>query len=239
MMFRAYRVFAVALLALGFAGCTGGASPLGGVSASAQKEGGFAPERSAVDATTGDPSAPPPPGDFAAADSKPHPGGVSALPADWGGDEGKKTYDFTVSGEADPTCIEPTTQVHYLAEGNVGAVLVDGGEQVDLLHCEVLVVHFQVGSGNMARCQDVSVDENCHFSGLVSFYPDVDKPEISLFGRFFEHPKPVCGETQWLATPGQSDLPFLAAATEKLPVCGTPAIDSSILSHFKMRLPHP
>lgn len=251
MKVRALIVAGIALTAL--AGCLGTVAPTPGAApTSAQKEGDSTPQGDVVDAGTDVPSeagvAPtPPPGEFAE-EAKPHTGGVSALPSGWEGDEGKKSFDFTIFGEADPTCAEPATKdvsdfggfakVRYLATGNVGAVLLDGGETVDLLHCEVLVVHFQVGSGNTARCQDVSVDQNCHFSGLVSFYPGVDKPTISLFGRFFEHPKPVCGETQWLATPGQSDLPFLAA-TEKLPVCSAPAIDSSILSHFKMKLPAP
>jgi hypothetical protein len=180
--------------------------------------------------------------DPVAINDKPHPGGVSALPADVGGGDAAKTaFDFTLSGTADPACTEPPPDidrmwfggrgpVRYYVTGTLGAVLLDG-TPVPLNGCGQVALRVQEGTGPSAHCEDVRVKENCQFNMHVSLR-HVDQARIYLYAHWFDPGFPIppdyqpCGEMEEMLIPQKNDVTF-APARDAIPVCQPLKIDGT------------
>lgn len=179
--------------------------------------------------------------EFAAADAKAQPGGVSALPADVGGGEGSKTpFDFTLSGTADPVCTEPAPQknmgwlagmapIKYHVTGTVGAALLDG-TVVPLNGCGQVALRYQEGTGASARCEDVRVSDDCQFNLYVSLR-HADQAKAYLYTHYLNPGLPIppdynpCGDMDNLSAPSKNEVTFAPVPRDPLPVCQPLQID--------------
>lgn len=231
-MSRVLRAAAGLGLFVSLLGCPA-MTPQGGGAASIQKVGGGeaptsggASDESPSDATddASGASAGTPPQEFAAADAKTQPGGVSALPADVTGEgdfDYKVGFNFTLTGTAEPECRETNSQkTRYQVSGTIGAVLLDG-TVVPLLHCEVLRLRFQAVVGTGDRCEDIPVNADCSFSGEIAFPNGViPKPSLYAMGGFPTHPITM-----------QNGIPIgdltYQPVSEPLAACQSPSIPDS------------
>ncbi|HSA58982.1 MAG TPA: hypothetical protein VLJ37_04785 [bacterium] len=240
-------------LGASLAGCTGfvspGAAPTapGLAPAAAQKESGddtvlTADVPSGGDAPYVPPAGTPPPAGspppageavafgknpmYAVADSlaQPHPGGVSALPADVeGGGKAKTLFDFVITATAEPLC-EVTSgpeenAVKYEVKGTIGAALMDGTKVPVTSGCELLKVRFHRSvSKNTVQCQDLSVAEDCRFSGTITV-PDGPRPTAYII-RDMGKSTQDCGDVDGIDARGRwGETVFMPPPAGGLSVC--------------------
>jgi hypothetical protein len=111
---------------------------------------------------------------YVSADStaKPHPGGVSAMPADVEGGKKKTIFDYIYTGTAEQLCAvqsEPGAEtVRYRVSGIVGARLLDGTKVPVTSGCDLLTLRFNsMVSKNKVHCQDLPLTEDCRFDGTI------------------------------------------------------------------------
>lgn len=253
------------ILTATMAGCTGliapGSAPTapGMAPAAAQKESGDDTVLTADVPSGGDASyvppagtpppagSPPPAGEpvafgknpmYAAADSlgQPHPGGVSALPADVEGGKSKTLFDYIYTGTAEQICAVPSEPgvetIRYQVSGVVGARLLDGTKVPVTSGCDLLTLRFNsMVSKNTVHCQDLPLTEDCRFDGTVAVTHG-DWPAVYVFLSMGDKD---CADMGNIDTRGRGSEFVYSPPPSHLPKCTGFKVDEGLLNKSKLK----